>query len=78
MVQWGISPEIYKGKNILTPEKDWVKTASGAYFGSAEENPILRTIIKDLYSKRRKTKDKMLALELEIDDLKKVLEKSKI
>jgi hypothetical protein len=37
----------------------------------------LRTIIKDLYSKRRKTKDKMLALELEIDDLKKVLEKSK-
>jgi DNA polymerase elongation subunit (family B) len=77
MVQWGISPEIYKGKNILTPEKDWVKTASGAYFGSAEENPILRTIIKDLYSKRRKTKDKMLALELEIDDLKKVLEKSK-
>ena len=77
MVQWGISPEIYKGKNILTPEKDWVKTASGAYFGSEEENPILRTIIKDLYSKRRKTKDKMLALELEIDDLKKVLEKSK-
>lgn len=77
MVQWGISPEIYKGKNILTPEKDWVKTASGAYFGSEDENPILRTIIKDLYSKRRKTKDKMLALELEIDDLKKVLEKSK-
>ena len=77
MVQWGISPEIYKGKNILTPEKDWVKTASGAYFGAEDENPILRTIIKDLYSKRRKTKDKMLVLELEIDDLKKVLEKSK-
>jgi DNA polymerase elongation subunit (family B) len=77
MVQWGISPEIYKGKNLLTPEEDWVKTASGAYFGSEDENPILRTIIKDLYGKRRKTKDRMLELELEVDGLKKLLEKEK-
>jgi DNA polymerase elongation subunit (family B) len=75
MVQWGISPEIYKGKNLANPSEDWVKTASGAYFGSDDENPILRIIIKDLYSRRRKTKDRMLELELEIDQLKKVLDK---
>jgi DNA polymerase I len=75
MVQWGISPEIYKGKNLSNPSEDWVKTASGAYFGSDDENPILRIIIKDLYSRRRKTKDRMLELELEIDQLKKVLDK---
>lgn len=77
MVQWGISPEIYKGKNLANPKEEWVKTASGAYFGSDDENPILRTIIKDLYSRRRKTKDRMLELELEIDQLKKVLDKDK-
>ena len=77
MVQWGISPEIYKGKNLLNPKENWVKTASGAFFGPAEENPILRTIIKDLYSRRRKTKDKMLELQIEIDNLEKKLQKDK-
>jgi DNA polymerase elongation subunit (family B) len=75
IVQWGISPETYKGKNLLNPKPDWIKTASGAYFGGAEDYPILRTIVKDLYSKRRKTKDRMLELELEIDILEKQLEK---
>lgn len=77
MVQWGISPEVYKGKNLLNPKENWVKTASGAFFGPAEENPILRTIIKDLYSRRRKTKDKMLELQIEIDNLEKKLQKDK-
>ena len=74
MVQWGISPEIYKGKDLVNPNTELVKTASGAYFGSDKENPILRTIIKDLYSKRRKTKDRMLALQIEIDQLQKSIE----
>ena len=77
MVQWGISPESYKGKNLLNPKENWIKCASGAYFGNDDENPILKIIIKDLYARRRKTKDKMLELELEIDGLKKVLQKEK-
>jgi len=77
MVQWGISPETYKGKDLVTPDENYVKTASGAYFGSDDEKPILRTIIKDLYSKRRKTKDRMLALQIEIDQLQRSIEKNK-
>lgn len=77
MVQWNISPESYKGKNPHKIEENWVKTASGAYFGADEENPILKTIIKDLYSKRRKTKDRMLELQIEIDNLEKMVGKIK-
>ena len=75
IVQWGISPEIYKGKNLLSPKDDWVRTSSGAFFGSSAEDPILRIIVSDLYSKRRATKDKMLALQIEIDRLEKILKK---
>ena len=75
IVQWGISPEVYKGKSILTPKESWVKTSSGAYFGGEDEEPILRGIVSDLYSKRRATKDKMLALQIEIDRLEKLLKK---
>jgi DNA polymerase elongation subunit (family B) len=74
IVQWGISPESFKGKNLQNPDPKWIKTASGAYFGGDDEEPILRTIIKDLYSQRKKTKDKMLALQIEIDKLQKELE----
>lgn len=77
MVQWNISPDSYKGKNISNPDDSWVRTASGAFFASDDENPILKTIIKDLYSKRRKTKDRMLELQIEIDELQKSLEKNK-
>ncbi len=75
MVQWNISPEVYKGKNPVNPDEKWVKSASGAYFGSDEESPILKTIIKDLYSRRRKTKDRMLALQIEIDQLQRSIGK---
>lgn len=75
IVQWGISPEVYKGKNILTPRESWVKTSSGAYFGGEDEDPILRGIVSDLYAKRRATKDRMLALQIEIDGLEKLLKK---
>jgi len=71
MVQWNISPDVYKGKNLVSPEEKYIKTASGAYFGPDEDNPILKNLIKDLYSKRRKTKDKMLSLQIEIDQLEK-------
>lgn len=76
MVQWGISPEVYKGKNPLTPKETWARTASGAYFGGDDETPILRTIIKNLYSQRRKTKDRMLELQIEIDQLQRSLPKN--
>jgi DNA polymerase elongation subunit (family B) len=73
IVQWGISPEVYKGKNNTSPNPNWVKTSSGALFGGEDESPILRGIVRDLYSKRRATKDRMLFLQLEIDRLEKLL-----
>jgi len=75
IVQWNISPEVYKGKNMVSPKEEWIKTSSGSFFGSDEEEPILKVLIKDLYAKRRKTKDRMLELEMEIDGLKKQLKK---
>jgi len=73
IVQWGISPEVYKGKNITNLKDGWIRTSSGAIFGGDDENPILKTIIKDLYAKRRATKDRMLKLQIEIDQLEKQL-----
>jgi len=69
IVQWGISPEVYKGKNLLDIKESWIKTSSGAVFGGDDEDPILKSIIKDLYVKRRQAKDKMLKLQIEIDQL---------
>lgn len=71
IVQWGISPEVYKGKNLIDLRDGWIKTSSGAIFGGDPESPILKTIVKDLYSKRRATKDRMLQIEIEIDRLGK-------
>ena len=75
IVQWGISPEVYKGKNLSSTKDTWVTTSSGAMFGGEDETPILRTIIKDLYAKRRATKDRMLKLQIEIDKMEKQLKK---
>jgi DNA polymerase elongation subunit (family B) len=75
IVQWGISPEVYKGKNLLDTKEGWIKTSSGAVFGGDDEDPILKSIIKDLYAKRKKAKDKMLKLQIEIDQLEKQLKK---
>ena len=75
IVQWGISPEVYKGKNLLETKESWIKTSSGAVFGGEDEDPILKSIIKDLYAKRRQAKDKMLKLQIEIDQLGKQLKK---
>jgi DNA polymerase elongation subunit (family B) len=76
IVQWGISPEVYKGKlgKDLSEVKDgWVTTSSTAIFGGDDESPILKTIIKDLYAKRKATKKRMLELQIEIDQLEKQL-----
>jgi len=75
IVQWGISPEVYKGKNLTQLQEGWIKTSSGAIFGGDDESPILKGIIKDLYAKRRATKDRMLKLQIEIDQLEKQLKK---
>lgn len=75
IVQWGISPEVYKGKNLLDIKESWIKTSSGAVFGGDDEDPILKSIIKDLYAKRRMAKNKMLKLQIEIDQLEKQLKK---
>jgi DNA polymerase elongation subunit (family B) len=75
IVQWGISPEVYKGKNLINTKDTWITTSSGASFGGEDESPILRGIIKDLYGKRRATKDRMLKLEIEIDQMAKQLKK---
>jgi len=78
IVQWGISPEVYKGKlgkDISEAKEGWVKTSSTALFGGDDESPILKTIIKDLYSKRKATKKRMLELQIEIDGLEKQLKK---
>lgn len=75
MVQWGISPEVYKGKGLMEPKEDWVKCSSGAYFGGDSEEPILRNIIKDLYSKRKEAKKTMFEHQAEIEKLEKELEK---
>jgi DNA polymerase elongation subunit (family B) len=77
LTQWGISPEVYKGKNLLNPKDTYIKTSSGAYFGGDDESPILKGIIKDLYKKRRVTKDRMLELQIEIDKLERELLKIK-
>jgi len=73
MVQWGISPETYKGKPTGEVDPTWVKCFSGAYFGGDEEKPILRGIIKGLYAKRKGAKKEMLSLHSEIDKMKKEL-----
>jgi len=75
IVQWGISPEVHKGKNLINTKDTWITTSSGASFGGEDESPILRGIIKDLYGKRRATKDRMLKLEIEIDQMGKQLKK---
>ena len=68
IVQWGISPEVYKGKegkNISEVQDGWVRTSSEAVFGGDDENPILKTLIKDLYARRKSTKGRMLELQIE-------------
>ncbi len=73
MRQFNISPETYKGKLIeADPEKNWIKTASGAVFDNSEDS-VIRTILTEFYGKRKAAKNTAFEIEKEIDFLKKVL-----
>lgn len=74
MMQWGISPEIYIGKNLQDPPEGTVKTSSGACFYSKEgKPPILREVLEWLYSQRKATKKKYFECEQEIEKIKKAI-----
>ena len=74
MMQWGISPEAYIGKNLAEIPEGAIKTSSGAVFYSKDgKEPILREILKDLYSQRKATKKKYFECEKEIEKIKKAI-----
>jgi DNA polymerase elongation subunit (family B) len=74
MMQWGISPEIYIGKNLKEIPEGAIKTSSGAVFYSKEgKEPLLREILQDLYSQRKATKKKYFECEKEIEKIKKAI-----
>jgi DNA polymerase elongation subunit (family B) len=74
MMQWGISPEIYLGKDLKNIPEGAIKTSSGAVFHSKEgEEPVLREILKGLYSQRKATKKKYFECEKEIEKIKKII-----
>jgi len=74
MMQWGISPEVYIGKNLKNIPEGAIKTSSGAVFYSKEgREPILREILKGLYGQRKATKKKYFECEKEIEKIQKVI-----
>ena len=74
MMQWGISPEIYLGKNLKNIPEGAIKTSSGAVFHNKEgKEPVLRQILTELYSKRKATKKKYFECEKEIEKIKKII-----
>lgn len=78
MMQWGISPEIYIGKNLMSVPKDSVKTSSGAVFHSKDgEPPILKEVLMTLYTQRKSAKKKYFECEKEIEKIKKAIKDKK-
>lgn len=74
MIQFGISPEIYIGKNLENPPEGSWKTASGAYFKKQDgQEPVLRKVLKSLYALRFETKGKYKECEIKIEELNKIL-----
>ena len=74
MIQWGISPEIFIGKNIEDLPEGAIKTSSGACFYSPEGRPpVLREILEGLYFQRKATKKKYFECEKEIEKIKKAI-----
>jgi len=74
MIQWGISPEIYLGKNLQNIPEGAIKTSSGAVFFSKEgKEPVLREILQGLYNQRKSTKKKYFECEKEIEKIKKLI-----
>lgn len=71
MVQWNISPESFKGRNI-DPGPTEVKTASGSVFDNSEDS-VLRSVLLTYYGMRKESKKKSFDIEKELDVLKRVL-----
>jgi len=78
MIQFGISPEIYIGKDLENPPPGSWKTASGAYFcPEPGEEPVLRKVLQTLYGMRKTTKSKYMDCEMKIEELNKILKNKK-
>ena len=76
MMQYNISPENFLGHSTAgLVEEGQILCANGAIF-DAREDSVLRTILKNLYGKRKETKKKKLAINKEIDYLKKHLQEN--
>ena len=74
MMQWGISPEIFIGKNLKEIPEGAIKTSSGAVFYSEDgKEPVLRDILQTLYAQRKSTKKKYFECEKEIEKIKKAI-----
>jgi len=74
MMQWGLSPEIFIGKNLANPPEGAIKTAGGAYFHSKNgEEPVLRDVLTTLYAMRKSAKKKYLECEIKITELEEIL-----
>jgi DNA polymerase elongation subunit (family B) len=74
LMQWGISPEIYIGKNLKNIPEGAIVTSSGSVYWSKDgKEPILRDILKSLYSQRKETKKKYFECEREIEKIKKAI-----
>lgn len=74
MMQFNISPESYKRKAEIGAEhaEDEIVTSNNNIFDNSKDS-VLRTILQDLYSRRKGTKKKMLDINKEIDTLTKQL-----
>lgn len=70
MMQFNISPESFRGKSLakMSNNETEIVTSNGNIFDATEDS-VLRTILKDLYSKRKATKKKMLDINKEIAKL---------
>jgi DNA polymerase elongation subunit (family B) len=74
MMQWGLSPEIFIGKNLTNPPDGAIKTAGGAFFHSKTgDEPVLRDVLTTLYTMRKSAKKKYLECETKIIELKELL-----
>lgn len=74
MMQWGLSPEIFIGKNLSNPPEGAIKTAGGAYFHSKTgDEPVLRDVLTTLYTMRKSAKKKYLECETKIIELEELL-----
>lgn len=74
MRQFNISPENFKGKKSADHphNQDEIITANDNIFDATNDS-VLRTILEDLYGKRKTVKKTMLSINKEVDQLKKLL-----